>query len=54
MNQPTFVIEFKGMRNFDTLAEAKAFKKQLGDKYKATQKCDFPDGITFYTVYFEE
>ena len=52
MDEP-IVITFKGKRNFDTLAETKAFKKELGDKYRRTWKCEYPD-ITFYIVEFEE
>lgn len=61
MEQPTITIEFKGMRNFDTIEQAKAFKKELGERYRATQMCRYdavpnlnlPE-VVFYTVYFEE
>ena len=61
MEQPTIKIEFKGMRNFDTLDQAMAYKEELGDRYRATQKCVYPavyelnlPEVVFYTVYFKE
>lgn len=54
-------IKFKGMRNFDTLEDAKAFSDTLGNRYKATQECRYhavpelnlPE-VVFYTVFFDE
>ena len=46
-------IVFKGKRSFDTIAEAKAFRRELGDSYRRTWKCEYPD-MEFYIVEFEE
>ena len=61
ITEPTFKIEVKGMRNFDTLEEVEAFKKEIGSRYRATQKCIFHEvyelklpETTFYTVYYVE
>lgn len=47
------IIEFKGKRSFDTYEEAKAFAKELGDRYLRTYKCRYPD-LEFYIVEFKE
>lgn len=49
----SIVIEFKGKKSFDTLEEAKTFKKELGDRYLRTWKSIHPD-MTFYIVEFKE
>jgi len=46
-------VEFKGIKNFDTLEEAQAFKMSLGDRFKKLYKVTYPD-CEWYTVeYFE-
>lgn len=47
------IIEFKGKRSFDTLEEAKAFAKELGDRYLRIYRCRYPD-LEFYIVEFKE
>lgn len=34
---------------FDTLEEVRGFMKEIGDRYRATWKCEHPD-MTFYIV----
>lgn len=46
-------IEFKGIRNFDTLEEARTFQKSLGDRFKRLYKVTYPD-YEWYTVEYEE
>ena len=34
---------------FDTLEEVRSFIKEIGNRYRATWKCEYPD-VTFYIV----
>lgn len=45
-------IDFPGKKTFDTLEEAQAFKRTLGDRYRRTWKSEYPD-CTLYTVDFK-
>lgn len=43
---------FEGYKSFDTLEEAKSFKRELGNRYLRTRKCVYPD-MTFYIVEYD-
>lgn len=45
-------IDFPGKKTFDTLEEAQAFKRTLGDRYLRMWKSEYPD-CTLYTVDFK-
>lgn len=54
MTQPSFEIEFKGFKTFDTLQELYDFTDVIGqDNVIEARHCKYPDGIEFYILHYK-